>query len=54
VKHLEVKMLKAFQQELTRPSPSCVPPYHLGWKINYDDNIVIILEAMSRRINFVQ
>jgi hypothetical protein len=38
---------------MIRPSPSCVPPYCLGWKFNSDDDIFIVLEITSRRINFV-
>jgi len=53
VKHLQVKVLKVLQQELIRPSLGCMPPYYLGWKFNYDDDIVIVLEVTSRRINSI-
>jgi hypothetical protein len=46
-------MLKISHQELIRPSPSCMPPYCLGWKFNYDDDIIIVYGATSNKTNFV-
>jgi hypothetical protein len=53
VKHLQVKVLKVLQQELTCPTLGCMPPYRHGQKIDYDDNIVILSEVASRRINSI-
>jgi hypothetical protein len=30
-----------------------MPPYHPGWKFNYDDDIAIVSKAASKIINFV-
>jgi hypothetical protein len=30
-----------------------MPPYRLGWKFDYDDNIIIVHEATSNKTNFV-
>jgi hypothetical protein len=35
------------------PISGCMPPYRLGQKIDYDDDIIIILEATSKRINYI-
>ncbi len=32
------------------PSPSCMPPYCLGEKFDYDDGIIIVLKAMSKKL----
>ncbi len=53
MKHLQAKVLKTLQQELTYPSPSCMPPYYLGRKFDSDDDIAIISKTTLRRINFV-
>jgi hypothetical protein len=53
VKHLQAKMLKRLHQELMRSSPSCMPPYHFRQKFDFDDGIVIVSEATSRKINLV-
>jgi hypothetical protein len=53
MKHLKVKVLKVLQQELIHPSLSCMCPYHLGWKFDSNDDTIIFLEALSRRINSI-
>jgi hypothetical protein len=35
------------------PSLGCMPPYHPRQKFNYDDDIIIVLEATSKKINYV-
>jgi hypothetical protein len=35
------------------PSPSCMPPYRPRQNFDYDDEIIIVLEAMSKKINYV-
>jgi hypothetical protein len=35
------------------PSLGYMPPYHPRQKFDYDNDIIIVLEATSRRINFV-
>ncbi len=35
------------------PSPGCVLPYRLRQKFDYDDDIIIVLEAMLKKINYV-
>jgi hypothetical protein len=35
------------------PSPGCMPPYHRRQKFNYDDDIIIVLETTSKKINYV-
>ncbi len=53
VKHLQAKLLKTLHRELVCPSLGCMPPYYPRHKFNYDDDIVIVSEAMSKSINFV-
>jgi hypothetical protein len=48
-----MKVLKLLQQELIHPSLGCMPLYCLGRKLNSNDDIVIVSEVMSRKINFV-
>jgi len=44
VKHVQAKVLKALQEELICPSPSCMPPYRPGWKFDLNDNTIIVSE----------
>jgi hypothetical protein len=30
-----------------------MPPYNLGWKFDFDDDIIIISKTISRKINFI-
>jgi hypothetical protein len=32
------------------PSLGCMLPYHLGQKFDYDDDIIIVLDATSKKI----
>jgi len=53
VKHLQMKVFKALQQESICPSPGCMPPYRLRRKFDFDDNTIIVSEVASRKINFI-
>jgi hypothetical protein len=53
VKHLQAISLKALHQELICPSLGCMAPYHPGRKFNFDDDMIIVLPTMSKRINFI-
>jgi hypothetical protein len=47
------KSVKLLQQELIHPSLGCMPFNHSRWKFNFDDYIIIVSKAASRKINFV-
>jgi hypothetical protein len=53
VKHLQMKVLKTLHQELIHPSLGCMPPYHPRQYFDFDDHTIIVLETMSKKINYV-
>jgi hypothetical protein len=53
VKHLQAKVLKVLQHELTCPSPCCMPPYCPRRKFDFDDNTIIVSKITSKRINSI-
>jgi hypothetical protein len=46
-------MLKDLHQELIHLTPSCMPPYHPRWKFDFGENIVIVLQVVSKKINSI-
>ncbi len=47
------KSVKSFALRVDLPKPSCMPLYCLGWKFDFDDDIIIVYEATSNKTNFV-